>query len=391
MVKQREAGGYESFDEGKYDVTFGEFWPKDNEGLPIPKLVNWGGEDVMVVRYRMQTTEGEGPPGSVNVEELSLLMRAFGCDPSKLPGDIREELDDALMEACIQLEDSKAGTVVHVNKSGWIYKVEGMSPPPGEAMMFRLSRFSSLDEEGVPCPKPSQKNPSWGLRFFVRMKVVGGDYDGVEVPCLVPYPYEVIEAGELTLPVKKDKVTGNTVPTKAHERVVKFEKMFLDDKYDPESGPSDNVVATMAKHVSGKLAMGQVNDYGWVDLDGLMKPPAQVESKVLPKEQPPLSEEEEEALSRIEYDTIGDDQLRDLMSRHACGPVFKEGTWVFTKDGLVWAKDVLAGWSDKNNLPRRCSEWNKAQRSLVARLLDGELAGQEWFPEATDEEEEGAF
>jgi len=51
----------------------------------------------------------------------------------------------------------------------------------------------------------------------------------------------------------------------------------------------------------------------------------------------------------------------------------------------VWAKDVLAGWSDKHGLPRKCSEWNKEQRSLVARLLDGELAGREWFPEADQE------
>ena len=256
--------------------------------------------------------------------------------------------------------------------------------------MFRLSRFSSLDEEGIPCPKVSEKNPSWGLRFFVKMEVVGGEYDGVKVPCLVPYPYEIDGVGELTLPTKLDKTTGNRVSTVAHNRVVKFEKMFLDDEYHPESGPIDNVVATMAKHVSDKLVMGQVNDWGWVDLDSLMKPPAQLkaESKVESEPQPPLSEEEEEALSKIEYDTIGDDQLRDLMARHATVPVFKEGTWVYAEDGLEWAKDVLAKWSDKHKLPRKCSQWNKEQRALVAKLLDGELAGREWFGEEESTEEE---
>jgi len=384
MVKERDTS-YESFDEGKYVVTFGEFWPKDDGGLPIPKLVNWGGEDVMIVRYRTVTTEGEGPPGSINVEELSLLMRAFGCDPSKLPKDIQENLDDALMEACIQLEDSKADTVVHVNKAGWIYKVEGMALPSGEAMLFRLARFTSRNEEGIPCPKPSEKNPSWGLRFFVKVKVVGGDWDGAEVPCLVPYPYEVVE-GELTLPMKRDKATGEQIPTKAHERIVKFEQRFLDDEYDPESGAIDNVVATMAKHISQKLALGQVNDWGWVDLDSLMKPPAQLKTEVKGEVQPPLSEEEEEALSKIEYDTIGDAQLRDLMDKHARTSVFVEGSWKFTKDGLKWAKDVLAGWSDKHDLPRLISKWNKEQRALVARLLDGELAEDERFVEEGQDE-----
>lgn len=378
MVQQREVKSYESFDAGEYEVSFDEFWPKDEGGLPIPKLVDWGGQDKMIVRYRTKTSEGEGPPGSVDVQELALLMRAFGCDPSKLPGQIKTHLDDNIMEACLQLEDSRASTTVQVNKNGWISSVEGMSPPAGEAMLLKLSRFSSLDVDGEPCPQPNRKHPDWGLRFFVRMAVVGGEFDGVEVPCLVPYPYEIVEkeddTRELTLPWKADE-SGKNVPTKAHERVIKFERLFLDDDYDADSGPMDNVVATMAKHISDKLALGQVNDYGWVDLDGLMKPPEQMLS------QPPLTEREEEALSKIEYDTIGDDQLRGLMNRHATMPVFKKGTWVFTKDGIAWAKDVLAGWSDKHNLPRMCSKWNKEQRALVAKLLEGELAGREWFGE----------
>jgi len=385
MVQEREVDGSVIFDKGQYAVRFDKFSKKDStDGLPIAELVNWGGEELMIVRYNTVIPEGRGPSGSVRVGELLLLMRAFGCDVSKMPKRINEDtLADALMEAALQLEGCQNEVVVHVTKEGsWLSWIEGMGLPQDETFQFRLSQFTTLNEEGIPCPRVHPASEDYGRVFFVKLEVVGGEFDGIEVRCMVPYAYAVNERGEPTLPTYTDRKTGEKVKAVGYVRTVKFESLFLDDEYDCEDGPSDNVVAIMAKHISNKTALGRVNKYG-ADLDSMMKPP---EGSV-PKTQPPLSEGEEEALSKIEHDTIGDDQLRDLMAKHATMPVFKEGTWVFTKDGLAWAKDILAGWSDKHNLPRKCSQWNKAQRSLVVKLLDGELAGREWF----GEEEESAF
>jgi len=165
---------YKTFDVGTYEVAYLEFFTRDNDGLPIFVTQETKAGPMLLARYRTFDSNGEEmPPGSVQPEQLPLLVHAFGADPTQLPDDRLCALQVA--EQLIKEADKTVRVFVAEWSKGWISKIQGMRLPVG-SYLFQFSHVSS--REGG---KPAWQNGKYGENARIQLKVA---FDGDGSPSL---------------------------------------------------------------------------------------------------------------------------------------------------------------------------------------------------------------
>jgi len=145
-------GEYKKYEAGVYEsVTHIEFFTKDQRGNPIFKAKERQGKPGLVSYYRIWMGEEQGPPGSVNPGDVSLLVRAFGADPALLPAQ-----DDLAFLATAEQLIADADTLVtlYAHKGGtsdsaWVRTVYGAELPADQSFLFLFDGVTS-QKDGVP-------------------------------------------------------------------------------------------------------------------------------------------------------------------------------------------------------------------------------------------------
>ena len=218
----RKQSNMKTFDEGEYRVTFDEWFPLDDRGMPVLSTQARFGKDTLVARYRT-TVEGEedGPPGSLDpLRELSLFVKAMGGgDVPPLTPQNYDEIPRLLVQLAPQL--TTPATVL-VNNSGWITRIEGMSVPEGSKIV-RFLGLTTFNDEKV----PSWIQGTYGPICFGELEVLAGDFKGSVVKFLLPYPLEVDEETHNPCLVQISGGKRDGELTKASQRWLRFHETFV--------------------------------------------------------------------------------------------------------------------------------------------------------------------
>lgn len=349
---------YTSYEEGAYEVKFGEWFPTDDDGEPTLLVQQRWGEDIPVIRYRTvylgETGEEQGPPGSIDpVTELPLFVEAFGGDSSRLPKVTMANVAQVLKLAAELMDGS---TTVYVNDRGWIRGVEGMSVPEGPQLLA-WGRVTSKNDAGQPSWVETEK--TYGPVVFGRLKIATGQWEGVEVPFALSYDLEVDP--ERLVPCLRrlvDRRTGKSRLTASSQRAkLMIESYFGPIKTFPVEEIEDiyNIVPKMAElfEGSGKVGQGYINEKGQVDLNKLMPLPEGVEVKgttkqaalegmpeaEVPKKSPPDSSDLVAAQNALRQ--VITKETKDFEGDEA--EAWEDiGEWKLTVDGKSWAGTHLA-------------------------------------------------
>lgn len=143
---------YPVYEAGVYEgVTRVEFFSQDAHGNPIFKAKERRGVVERVAYYRTWMGENQGPPGSVSPGDVSLLVRAFGGDPTQLPAQ-----DDPAFLATAERLIAEANDLVTLyahkgptSDSAWVRTVYGAELPADQSFLFLFGGVTSR-KDGVP-------------------------------------------------------------------------------------------------------------------------------------------------------------------------------------------------------------------------------------------------
>ena len=173
---QREYTTYE----GQYTATHFAWFTTSEDGTP--KLVEQGGRAVARCRFLQGPEDTEGPPGTFELGEIPLLVKAFGGDPAQLPVSTNGNYTALLVAA----QKLAKGTPVNFKvKNGWVrnYTISGFEFPEGH-WQVKLVSLRPRNEVDKPYWEESG-GPYGGGYFFVKVKIVSdlsgkpSVYDGV--------------------------------------------------------------------------------------------------------------------------------------------------------------------------------------------------------------------
>ena len=166
----------EKFPDGSYQAKgFTWFTLDDNTKKPILVAQK---NNKLVARLRFKLVDGkQGPPMSVELGEVALLVRAFGGDISKLPV-LPAENQPGMVSSYLEVAQalSKLNVVTIISKNGWVNAngVSGMGVPEG-LYYFRLVEVAPIHKDtGIVTPKEGQ----FGKFFFVTFEIVAGEGGG---------------------------------------------------------------------------------------------------------------------------------------------------------------------------------------------------------------------
>ncbi len=329
---------FKSVPAGKYLVAFKDFFPMDDDGLPV--LSQQSGEK-LVIRYHTRVVEGEHegeePPGWIeaNTSMLTLLVKCFGGDTAKVSLD-KEDPGRSLIAVQKMLTNVGKKVEILVNDAGWISALEGMNVPAG-SYYVKYEGITSRDASGQ--ISWVEKDGVYGVqkRAFGNFVVTSKNFKGARVPFAVDYPLVVTDTGEIAFVTKKGGVL-----TKGSARLYNLMKTFGVDPETWDVQPEDkqNILPELDKALreADKIAVVKVTDTGWADLDALS----------------PIPEEEEKETSsamtyeqalKILYEAIE----RELMVR---GKKAFDDDGNKTEDFKAWAKEYVAPICNAHKFPR---------------------------------------
>jgi len=352
------------FDGGEYRVAFGEWFPKDESGLPVLQTQRRFGQDILVARYRTKVEgEEDGPPGSLDpLKELGLFVKAFGGDPALVP-----ELDPSeymqvprlLINLVPQL---KARVKVTVNDSGWISSVEGMNVSSG-SYLVRFAGFTTFNDRG----KPSWTEGKWGSVCWADLRVVSGEYKSSIAKMILSYPLEVNEETHqpCLVRIKGGKRDGEY--QKSSQRWKTFQETFVGPVADFPVDQVEDVynICPEVQEIAlerGIVATVQVLENGLADVNSLARLPdgvslpgdaqesgAKIASPVpssLPTAAPKEVTESQQAMLDSIDDKLGVARvvLRQAVSLKAGGNAWVTDSledWTMTDAGKEWAGATL--------------------------------------------------
>lgn len=186
-----DSGDFEKFPSGKYTAIAIEWFSLNDHNEPILKAQ----KDLKLVGRLTFILEGNkaGPPFSLTLSEMPLLVRAFGKDVKNLPALPEENQPGKITEYMKAVENICKGEVdIEVNK-GWANNVKGMVVPD-EYFYFNLTDIFPKDEKGDPYPRDGD----YGLYFVAEFTVFAGEggsetpYKGVKFNEIIPYAVTVV-------------------------------------------------------------------------------------------------------------------------------------------------------------------------------------------------------
>jgi len=207
---------FETFDDGEYMVK-GFEWFSITEDTKRPILIaQKNGQMVGRLNFYLEDGE-EGPPYSLEVGDMALLVLAFGGDIDKLPEQpslAEPGRISAYMEAVKKLCSTDKASKAYVKK-GWVNWVEGMQVVGFN--YFVLEDIGPKDEE---TEEPVTKEGEWGPYFMLRFRVTAGEgggatkFKGASFSEIRSYSIVVNEEGEIPeADWERTKVSGQ--PTKS--------------------------------------------------------------------------------------------------------------------------------------------------------------------------------
>lgn len=251
-----ENEGFDKFPEGKHKVSSFEWFTLNENKQPILKTQK---DMKMVGRLRFNLPDGKiGPPFSLTLGEMGLLVRAFGKDPTSLPP--LPELNQPIriteyMQAIERVCQGKE-VEVEVNKDGWVSSIKGFDVPE-DYFYFQLSDISPKDEKG----NPFHKEGPHGHYFFVEFEIYFGEggsetpYKGAKFTEIMSYAVDVGENGKLDWArTEKEKVyTQSATRLSKLVRLTAPSMKLLEQEYD-FSNPH-NILPDWSKHAQNDKVM----------------------------------------------------------------------------------------------------------------------------------------
>jgi len=365
---------FDTFSDGDYNISGITWITTDDQGAPC--FVPSKGMAPVVARYRSMIGEKDGPPGSVSPGEVSLLVRAFGCNPAKLPDRDRDPV--AFLIAARELVNNSGSTVKVTVSGGWVSSVKGMDLPADSYFIFNFGGVSTKDDEGLPFARVG----TYGRWFGVNL-IVAGDiqqkptpYDGVGTFVIVPYGLTVNADGIPSYEVKEDgQWTGSAF------QFYRFARAFAPGLEQADFGNVENVLPELDKLArdADVRAIGQVtrSRSGRIGVNISSLQALDGDNPVVSTPQAP---KEELPVRNVEDEIAEVPSLQDIYSviTTLCGkPAFGNGS--LTAPGKAWCKENLKPFLSEKRWPARFTDWTDAQRTAVLAHLMSSM------PAATDD------
>jgi len=185
---------FEKFENGTYNAT-GIKWMASNMdgGKPILTLDNFGN---LTARLKFDIEEKEfGPPMSLPLDRMVLLVRGFGGDLAKLPKIPPENYPDQVSAYMLKVQELCKGNTKVAVWNDWVNEIKGAEIPKGY-FHFVIEDFTPKSKGGL----PQWKDGSFGPEFYIRTRIVAGE-GGDETPfagCIVSQrmSYALVVDGE---------------------------------------------------------------------------------------------------------------------------------------------------------------------------------------------------
>lgn len=337
---------YEKFPAGKYKAT-GIVWTSlDNRENPVLVTQN----DRMVGRLSF-TIAGyeEGPPMSLTVGEMALLVKAFGADIEKLPPmpsldkpgtvskymrGVEELINAANKEVDIEVSDKgwvNADSVGGMNVVGYIY--------------FDYDDILPNEETGEIEPIAGE----WGDYFITRWKVAGGEGGGPSpftgATFLETFTYAIISNEENKVDWARTSSGGYSWPAVALSRMMTLTapSMFEEGR-EPENPKNllpewDRLAKRQMQRLKGQRAKtkkGKIR-MDWPNVEPVFD---------IPK---PTIVPTQTAVSDRDVEARG--LLRPLLDALAGTNAFEGNTWDLTMAGTEAARTHLAPLKTRGVIP----------------------------------------
>lgn len=357
-----EVEEFTTFADGKYKLSGIQWFTLDEEGAPI--FVVQKNSTNLVARFRgIVSGADDGPPGSVSVGEVALLVKAFGGDPDKLPP--RDDPAAFLIAARDAINNSEK-TLEVVVSGGWINRIPGMSLPVNKYFQFEVSRFTTADDVGEVAPKEG----SWGRYFGVEFKVVGDmqghptKFDGATIWESIGYGLRVGKEGQPEFITKDD---GGWVS--AAVQTSRFLEAFCPTIFESEFRDTNNILPEVSEEIrrSAEKAVTQVVKKARSNRVGL-----NVGGFALVGDKPPMPEElptrdvEDEAAELPMME-----QIYKLIDKGAGGEGFSGGK--LNAAGKKWCKENLSEFLVKKGFGKKFDAWTEGMQTEILTYLLGIL------------------
>lgn len=190
---QPPEGGESTFADGKYKVKGISWFSLTDDKKPM--LVEQGGRLVGRLRF-MQSNDEPGPPMSISLGQMGLLVQAFGGDLDSL-GEPPQEQEagkvSSFMEHVVAIVNNASGEIEVEVKGGW---VNTLPVDIVGNVCFRL--IDMFSKENDLRPTQGQYGPWFGVVFEVVAGSGGGPtpLKGAEFSEILSYAVEVGADGE---------------------------------------------------------------------------------------------------------------------------------------------------------------------------------------------------
>ena len=155
---------FTSFPDGETTVDSFEWFSLDDNKNPILKMRKDGS---LVGMLRFKNGDTQGPPMSVTLGEMSLLVKMFGKDPRDLPPRPHPSEAGKITEYMKRTQNLCHGQIKVEVSGGW---VQGFEVPKG-LFYFTLNKIGPTNENGKPEPREGQ----YGKWYILEFIVVGGE------------------------------------------------------------------------------------------------------------------------------------------------------------------------------------------------------------------------
>jgi len=323
---------------GIYEVCFLEFF-HDSEKRPLlPEVIEWGEEEVELLRFRMKVLAGdlEGSSISASVrigERACAWFRIFGC-PEELASRLRRTPSQELLTRIEDFLESEAKPVtVFVGERGWIVNIV----PPDSTYIVRFTTMTPRDEFNKPYFKEEfiqRRGRSWTeRRFTIWLEIMRGKLKGLRLPAVFRYVVRYDERRKV-LTINRGSKWGSAFLNLLDAFDIEPETLSAETVEDPR-----NILPELEKLLRAKKepVLVVVRD-GFVQPSSFAKLPAEI----------PLASPRLLILSKVE---------------NYCQDGVKEGR--LTEKGKSWLKEEILPLAKELGLPTKLSQYSVSEIELL--------------------------